>query len=781
MTCPVCAAESCEHQPPAAQPQRRDYNPIGHNDEENILKKALGKMPRSATSAPPAVVNVFTDAQKTILDCLIDLQEAPLTDHGGSIFDAAELRLKTEALRMTGFILISCEDMSLARSAAFALADGIRIPPGRRKLLDLHKHADPLVDIHDFKRGDADLRESLAVFIDAYHETGQAFVDSLFSERAVWSQGQVHYDFSKKGLSLICLAEPRKLSTRLTAARRPPPCWQISFLQTRLRSLPGTHAKQLETEITRQRQLGRWASDDDVFCDQIQRCLDDDNLVTVVSKGGPFAEADEELRFPSHDQPLHIAVLHTAAYYSNLAPNEFSHVLCTLLGNRKTLVPETIRQRTKDGFELVELKHEKPLVDLWHDSSDPTLDKCGLVNSRTEGRGITFADINRREQIRRHFDEHYGVYVQDQFLLAWEKELLFDTSDAIAANVIANTIEMAGSYPRQFGCDWLFDIIVERFADEAAADLAAFNRIARLLREMLSHPSLANDVVLALIQKLLATANHQLALDIVLRLRGAAGFDELYWLKELANRGTESVRAGVYLYLRRELRRRGSGAYRFLHALESWSPDPTRANYSPANRLVLDLVMEYALEITARFDFGQYGKWPSRFPLLATDVLSAKEDFSLIVRWLLHPGMQSAMNDDSDDGWIRVISALFSEWVFILLGSPEPEDGEDQAAAARDAAPAAESSAFSPDLALHLLLQQILDVTISRQLLREAMLNYWEDMKNFLSLLPVLFADLGRAHRRELAWKRNLIRRLITDFRRLQRELRAGRAETATA
>jgi hypothetical protein len=681
-------------------------------------------------------------------------------DPGESEFDADELREQSEALRVGRLVIVSCDDMSRARGAAKALANAIGIPLSRRRLLDLQRH--PAFVIEECERIDPN---ETVVVIDAFGDSGEKFINSLFSEKRVHSYANVGRDFDTHGLSLICLVEPQRLGQRVAAAKRPPACWEVSFVRQLLRRHYPKRYAELDETIAKQRERGRWAGDEETFRKQLKQYIDDETLLEVINRGGPVPEANNELAFPPDDQLLQIAVLYTAAFYPGLAPNEFSRVLCTLLGEQKMLVPEPV--------EYYQLKHEKRLDEIWKKDGNVILRKCGLITSREAPRGIVFEKAGRRDAVRSHLEDHYGLYVQQQFLTAWEKHLLFDESEGVADAVIGNTIEMAGSYPQQFDSNWLLGVVLSPVGiDDLAKYLFAFSRVIKLLNRIFDQPAVAEKVVLPVIRGLIDRKEHALAFDIIGRLRNDAGFDELSWLKELVDGSPESIHGHVGSYLRNELRRYGTNVYWVLRRLESWRPEKNRelGRYTFANKLVLGVIMKYALEITAEFEtgkYGKYGKWPSRFPLLATDADNAKEDFATLVRWLFDPGMPMAIPSDVT----RVVAALLSEWVFILFGSPEAASHETQIVTAGPAT-------LSADRALSLLLEQILAATKSRE--QEAMLSYWEAMRNALVLAPAQGVKLDRATLHELAWKRNLMRRLITDFRHLQRERRPSRASAAS-
>ncbi|HKG23700.1 MAG TPA: hypothetical protein VKC34_17490, partial [Blastocatellia bacterium] len=207
----------------------------------------------------------------------------------------------------------------------------------------------------------------------------------------------------------------------------------------------------------------------------------------------------------------------------------------------------------------------------------------------------------------------------------------------------------------------------------------------------------------------------------------------------------------TYYYLYSYLRRMGSGVYEGLKKIEAWLPPAERHSYSQFDYFVLRLLIQYCVESVERFNAKHYGDWPSRYPLFATikDLETANECTSLLAKWLLHPGINATLTGLRFVGTqMTLTGALLAEWTFILIGPREP--------------PADDGGEFSAELS-DLLIRQFVSRTDLAQ--RLELLTYWNRLSNdllkFAGNLPYA-SEL----RKELGWKRKLVGRLITKFKK---------------
>ncbi|HSY50294.1 MAG TPA: hypothetical protein VLC46_15890 [Thermoanaerobaculia bacterium] len=662
-------------------------------------------------------------------------------------------------------LLISCSDPNVSWAAACALIERLAIDKTRRKLLNFDAVPPSVaVDVRQLYQRSlgAECDLDVILVVQALADTAQPFIGSILKSGSGCSPDEIRQGLSSHRLLVVCTADSQTISA--LPAEISFDHWAISSLEYLLRPRFPDRFAELASKIIAQRNNGRWSREENDLRRQVTS-LKNDELLAAIEMGGPESESDTALLVDSNQSPVHLAVLYTATFYPDLAPTEFARVLTTLLGHDKTLISEKVQQKGSDGtLKVEEIQREKPLFQIWGERSDAILRECHLITTREANRVVVFANAGRRDRLRRLFEEEYGMYVETRFIRAWNTGLIFDGSERIAADLIRLTIDMAATDPNQFGRDWLIENL-DRFCTPADSE-SVLRRFAKLFRLLLEEPE-QNAIVVAVLESLLRAGRHDYALQLVKNLRFAPGFDDLYWMKQLIDRGGDAVRTTTSVYLCNEVRRRGVSVFR---ELARWLPQPGRdpANYSPSNSAALRLMFQYCLETTERFSPENYGRRPTRFPLLASDAESAHDDFALLVQFLLHPGIKAVVNASWPDP--DVLALLVSRWFFILFGyGPVAE--------------AAADDPFPPEAASRVLVEQLAEGTRAPELrhLRQDILKSWEGMSDIFALAPGLLGAEGRSRRQEFAAKRALVKKLITEFRRSQRDLRPVARQQATA
>lgn len=717
----------------------------------------------------------------SLVEFLADLPDLPPSDRDMAEFVREEVSPWLGLLRTERMLIINCGDPNLSRAAVTVLIEQLDIPPQRRKVLNFERLPDShSPSISQLMTGSLDSKGDVVIVADAAGvERAQPFVDSLFRAEGNWTKSDRTKALKDAGICLICETEPERIprtASTVAIAR-----WDVSYLRFLLRRrFPDTYLD-LERNITQQREHGGWSSIPADFYKQIS-ALSNAELLDAVARGGAATGLNDGDELLQADHPLHLAAMYTATFYPNLSPNEFNQVLTKLLGQQTTLVTETATQKLKDGsLQQIERKQTRKLVDLWRERSDAILRESGLITGRDGKRSITFADVNRREWLRNHFQQFYGVYLHQQFSAVHQHNLLFDGSEQMAQDVIALTVEAARNYPDEFDGEWLSDIVIRacgRAENDTRPSTKTYQRIVDLLRTFLDDSDLTRHVSV-FFARMLDKGEHHFTLGILKKLRFAPGFDVFYWLRQLLERGPEDVRDAVDEYLGREIRQTGQ-AYTLLQVLASWLPlpdlDPNE--YQPKHKIALFRIADYCAEVTFTFDRRLAGSWPSRFPLLAVDANTAEQNFDLIVRALVHPGTTAAIQtiftrlDVEAD---RLLALLFAEWVWVLRAPSSAGDGKETEPTS--------IATLSRDGAFDLLVRKIVEATSAPETRarQQPMLDYWDELRHYLTIAPTMTAG-DRANRHEFAWKRDAIRALIARFREVQRALRpATRVHRATA
>ncbi|HJQ38358.1 MAG TPA: hypothetical protein VKB93_14570 [Thermoanaerobaculia bacterium] len=704
-------------------------------------------------------------ADLSLVEYVTELPAPPLTDPSAAAFLQNELRAQLDCLQRDRMILVSCSDPGLSRAAVWALVELLNVSQAGRKMLNFDRlPAGAVPSIYQLTSKRILAESDAVVVVDAARsDRAQAFVDSMHRMDGNWSNLDRTKSLQDAGLWLICAIDPERMATSVSnVGKLPVECWSISYLRFHLRSrFPQTYGA-YETTITRQRADGGWASDAADFHEQIKK-LSDQELIEAIGRQGIATSSPNE--GIATTQPLQLPVLYTATFYPNLSPHEFSELIVTFLGKQTTRVTETIHQKGKGGvLEAVELKRDRPLVDLWREDSDAVLRECHLVTTRGPKRSIGFADPGRRDQMRRYFEESYGIYVHKQFAAAYENNLLFEGSELLAQNVIALTIDMSTSFGEQFDVDWLMSVVVRACSslpeDDPVRSNRTYQRIVDLLRPMLGDANLASNVT-RLLRKLLDGAHHRFVFEILKKLRFVPGLDVFLWLRQVVDQGTDEVRWSAYSYLYNELNQPGR-TYPLLYTLKSWLPPADRQEpYSASQQMAFQLAFDYCLVTTREFDRRHSGEWPSRFPLFAVDAKNASEPLGLIVQWLFHPGLASVVAADMPPEELdRLFATLFAEWMFILVGAPADE--------VRIFARSETAGIALPVLAegiMEILISKLVEVTASQPQRQGTMTEYWELMKQYYLDCVADPNPEMRRRVREFAWKRELVRKIITRFR----------------
>jgi hypothetical protein len=520
-----------------------------------------------------------------------------MVDRDASIpdFVSDDLEAKADILQNERVLLINCIDHRIAKAAAYAVIDKtISFNIGPRRLLNFDRIEKDNFELTIYlllnKKVDTDL--PTAIIADATTNKAQKFLDTLYSN---WSSyKEIKGELKDNELVLICLIDSEKADKWLSdeSSEIHSILWKIPFLRHLLRPGFSDQFLDLEQRILQQRALGRWSKDEGDFCRQVKSYIKNGSLIEQIeSRDVAVRPASEDLCFDD-DKPVHNTVLYTATFYSDLNPNEFDRVVSTLLGSQTMTITQIVDQRGEDGASRqVEVRKEKPLIQVWRESSDRILRECKLITSKDSNRVIVFADAGQRDSFKQYLEEEYGLFLQNKFTLVQESGLLFDASEKIAKSVIRLILDMATTYPDYYGRDWILAIVtrVRTYFDSAPqvsddpmlqllgkpgglkTESQAYKRLSDLMRDMLDSPHLS-QMVDGVLEQLMGAGVHDSVLSIVKNLRFVPEFDEFYWMKQLLDRGNETVRLQTYIYLYTEMRRMDKQVYQIMRRIAGWLP-----------------------------------------------------------------------------------------------------------------------------------------------------------------------------------------------------------------
>lgn len=417
-------------------------------------------------------------------------------------------------------------------------------------------------------------------------------------------------------------------------------------------------------------------------------------------------------------------LLYVASFFPKLSLRDFERIVLFLLQKRTVTVTVPSKITNEKGeTQFVETPAEKQLTQIWQDSlaqRDQFLGECYLRAVRSEDslKTIDFSFFYLRKDVKRCFEEELALYLEEQFKRI--RFLLFDSSSRVAINAIDLSVEMAISNPDIYGKYWLCSILeflsilelANALAKEKGSELSSeqwlqilmlgltegqrnelklfeiflnpigkkqrrqfvFLRLSSLISKMLEHPHLQDEVE-SFFDWAIQNKFQDAVLEIIKPLQSAQNFNQLYWLKQLLDRGNAEIRYKTYIFLSTRLDQSYSQIYNLLQSIKAWLPEPNLPlnRYSPSNEYALRLIFEYSVGKMSEFkpeDYGDLSKYPLFRPLQQNSV---DERLQLLVDWIFHPGLKYLI--DQDISPIQAIGSLLSDWFTILwgLGKQEPD------------------------------------------------------------------------------------------------------------
>lgn len=706
------------------------------------------------------------------------------------------------------FLLINCLDGEMSLAAAHALLERLDgVEDERKRVLNFETSSEEefRLRIGSFWEMEVDSRQPTALFIDTISQEGQTFVESLLMTSPS-GPGQVKLLLAQRQIYMLCIADPRRIEKTMGSSRELKLShWDIPFLQTVLKEYDPDSHTELEGRILRQRERGAWREDDVAFCDEVKGLIKNGTLREEAQKRESFKQREgAEKLFENWGEPR-ATVLYAAAFFPGLHPPEFREVVERLLGERTLTVAEKLNRQGEGGAtEVTEVRRERALVEVWRETQQDLFGVCRLSAAPGRGgaRAVGFVYPGMREKVREEFERVHGLYLDDQFQRLEKTNLLFHRSARVAAGALKLTADMMAAYPDYYGEERLAGMIeaFERLAAAGtssaqvpgAAGLVApwyaaipeelfYKRISELLRALLEDAE-SKDLVERVLRRLMNRKLYGAILKIIEKLQFAPAFHELKWVKQLLEQGNPDAREQTEDYLYNYLKMFAGRIYQVLGELDGWLPEEGRAPY-PA-RTVMCLLVAHLLSTVAKFSPNYYGSWPTPYLLFAfKNAEAAAANLKLLVRWLFHPEMESALLERGVDSSTRY--QLIVEWSFILLGKSGARAGEHAAGA--EATSRAPTAQLAPAEVQRLLLQEVVAATGRAQ--QNEMLAYWEAVsRNILAHINALshphavrldsvLSRIGRdanapspspSLRGDLVWKRNRLGDLISQFKSLR-------------
>lgn len=518
------------------------------------------------------------------------------------------------------------------------------------------------------------------------------------------------------------------------------------------------------------------------------------------SENTNFTKETENISIESlfeENNPIKDTVLYVATFFPKLSPPDFEQVVSFLLAEQTTNVTVKSQITTEQGeVRLIEKSENKPLAEIWKESQHDILFQSCLLRSvylEDSSQIIDFDAPDSREKLKKFLKEERTVYLSQQFKQA--RLLLFEPYvKLIAINAMYLSVDMAISSPSTYGEDWLFEIIyredwlfeiIVRFTERTnenidieseagqqpnrliSSENAAkkrrnfvFARISSLIEEMLAYSQL-KPVVKQFLEDLMSVKRYDAVLGIVKRLRSVVEFDELYWVKQLLDRGDEDTRSQAYNFLYSQLEQSDARIYGMLETIKTWLPksDCPPRKYSQSNKYALRLLFEYSLETISEIDLKHYGCYPSKYPLFTPlNGDSIESNIKTLISWIFYLDDEGELaikhidEDINNTDLTQPIGVLIAVWFMILWGLEKKE-------------PAPEAS----QIADNLILQIILHTNRSQQ---KELVNFWGELIDGL-----LYADVEESSggvedkklRKQTLRQRSVVKQLKKQFKAAQK------------
>ena len=643
----------------------------GHNNNQNsvevVVKNIIGDNKDEKKYS-------FSQNQSNAKQEVIDPTK-PLPPKSKSLPDVGidDLSDYSQKLQEDYLVIVTCSDLSTALSIAYSLTEKISVSNkrlftgelGASKNLDIEINIDNIVFNSAIGK-----EESTLIVVDSYE--AQTFLDSLVVQPS--TAGTIKQDLKNSQRFCICIAESTVLETILERKR-------IKSL-----SFPHLEVPFLESKATNEN-------------------IDQQIAIYEKEHGASLYEKADVLRK---------TVLYVATFFQGLSLSDFERIVCLLLGEQTTLIEDKNKVETPVNSEttvsltigdqvitfnqppkgVTDRSVDQPLAqtkkllrDIWEEDPEQILQECYLELSLNEysSRVINFSLPHLRGELKKYFEDRKFIEYRKKFRKLIELNLLFDTSSQVIKALKDLSVAMMLFQPGiETWVDWLVHIFIEALDFKTDAKSKDFKyiyySIVGLLRETLNYPEL-EDILETFLNRLIEKKSHKAVLEISKRLRSAPQFDEYEWFYKCINQGSEEVRQEAYQTLYNITKQSGLRVYEILEKLKEWLPNLERdpKTYSHSNKYALQLLPQYLEETLKDFDTNLYGSQPFKFPIFGglQSGESVDSKLKMIVEWLVHPGLDSIINNDNDsdndnvDSILIISIKLFPGLFNILLGLNE--------------------------------------------------------------------------------------------------------------
>jgi hypothetical protein len=646
-------------------------------------------------SASPSEESEQPLIEKAPVDPSVELKRLPepAVDLDQSLVDTWQQRLSQEHL-----LILTCYDLEVLLTAGTQVAGRFRCV---KRLLDLDidpAHTNHSADGQEIQDEDVTLDTLLhkelpwssptLVLATATTRGAQQFVDSI--TRGLSTSMAVRNRLLQQDRLLMLLTTPEMIP----AASYNLPSFPVPFLEPRLNALFPDKAAEWAREIEQQRQASYWGDSEKRFWELFDTYRLRGTLKQAIEQRHRAVERTGQTE-TGPDKPLICSgadlentALFLATFFPCLPVENFQDILLKHLGNRTKMVKTTRFVPTEDGEKVVKeevVEEEQRLADIWCEQYEQIYERCQLVvlppirettvgttlRSESHGPVIDFELPELREQVRAElFGRHYLTLLQ-LFTRMREQRVLLDPSPQVMEGALQLLQTMAGVDSHRYGTPVLLEFLDLQTAEPEAESSAVvdpklvLSRLYLLIRTFLKDPTL-KGVVDQFINDLIGKGRHKEALDLVKKLRFATEFDQVYWWKQLLERGNRQAKERTFDEMSAVLLAGGSQLTESLRKIASWLPKQRKEIVVPAqigsvvgwqgqwkltagassestvraNSLLLELFVRSIRRSRSR----RYGVWPLEDALQnALCDLHKEEGGMPLIEWLFHASFMSSL------------------------------------------------------------------------------------------------------------------------------------------
>jgi hypothetical protein len=389
--------------------------------------------------------------------------------------------------------------------------------------------------------------------------------------------------------------------------------------------------------------------------------------------------------FNSEDQ-IDFLIMRTvcfiAAFFPNLSDGDFNELVSEWL-KLESVSLDTVS--SSSAAKETTAKHTA-LDKVWRARSHYYCESCFLIpkKDRQDKQIIDFKSEEYRKQIKEKLESYHWAFVEEKVNEIRKMALIFNTSNSIADQSMSLYVNyIPGNEEKLLNwLLWVFDTLNAAEKNDANlkklmgirdADILSENeeitsryfyykRLEEFFRKILHKPDL-NSLISIFIERLLNEGCSQSALKIVKRLKSASGFNEIWWFKQIYERGDKTAKKEIKKYFFRKIV--DSSFEDAVDKLSDWLPaeDAPAGKYSEFNKMALNLLVEYYSYLTEKYDEKLYGIDPTQFALFDfEDKKTAEIQIDKIIRYLLHPAnLKFDLNGISYEVFVAMLLEIWNK------------------------------------------------------------------------------------------------------------------------